>query len=764
MASSSSQKPWASSVNAAANFVPTKLWFNYTSTNYPAWKEQMLCLIQSQGLLGFIDGTIAPPPETISEAADATAAAVRNPDYDLWSRSDVLLKGWILCSLNDDIVYTVSAMKTSRDVWLELENKFRRLFNLPPPPPTATSTSTSTGGTEATTKVETQQSTGEKDLKEYLPLHRAALQGNWEAAKRIFDDDPGAMTASINLITATALHAAVGTGKAIHFVEKLVAAMPEESIGVMDDIGGTSLSVAAAVGNIAAATVLVNRMPNLLYIPNNFGNFPLQIAALYAQKDMLNYLISITKDDRDQNPYAGLAGLRLLIYVIDAEFFEIALYLVEKYPDLARLKLPDNTSALKKITAKKSVFVSERRFNFWERCISSCVSMETILRPQFTKGWDIESMARNSQPVFQSLQAMLSKFVDGLGAIKSIKEKTLLKQQALELVKCLCKEIELLSFMEAKDIYFDAIMVAAQLGIHEVVEEIVGTFPSAIYCLTPGSNQYIFHVAVENRSEHVYNLIYQMSDHKHLYSDLQDSNGNNLLHLAGKLAPAHKLNEISGAALQMQHEIQCYCTGSGNFVHPHSRERLNYAGKSPKMVFTEEHKILKEGGEKWMKDTSNSCTIAAALIATVMFAAAITVPGGNESSNGFPIFSGNSAFIVFAISDAVSLFTSATSLLMFLAILTSRYAEEDFLYVLPKRLIIGLGTLFLSITFMMAAFSATLYLVFGRKEAWVLIPVGLLACLPVTSFVLLQFPLLVDLIYSTYGPGIFGKQSSRPFH
>ncbi|KAL0315833.1 UNVERIFIED_CONTAM: hypothetical protein Sradi_5461500, partial [Sesamum radiatum] len=160
-----------------------------------------------------------------------------------------------------------------------------------------------------------------KDLKEYLPLHRAALQGNWEAANSIFDDDPGAMTASINLIKATALHAAVGTGKAIHFVEKLVAKMPEESIAVMDDSGGTALSVAAAVGNLAAATILFYRMPSSLYIPNNFGDFPLQIAALYAQKDMLKYLISITKDDRHQNPYAGEAGLRLLIYVIDAEYF-----------------------------------------------------------------------------------------------------------------------------------------------------------------------------------------------------------------------------------------------------------------------------------------------------------------------------------------------------------------------------------------------------------------------------------------------------------
>nr|GME01969.1 ankyrin repeat-containing protein NPR4-like [Ipomoea batatas] len=139
------------------------------------------------------------------------------------------------------------------------------------------------------------------------------------------------------------------------------------------------------------------------------------------------------------------------------------------------------------------------------------------------------------------------------------------------------------------------------------------------------------------------------------------------------------------------------------------------------MVFTEEHKELKEGGEKWMKDTANSCTIAAALIVTVVFAAAITVPGGNSGENGLPIFSNNNAFTVFSISNAASLFTSATSLLVFLSILTSRYAEEDFLYALPKRLIIGLFTLFLSIIFMMIAFSSTVYLVFGHNRRGVLI-------------------------------------------
>ncbi|KAI3874177.1 hypothetical protein MKW98_015154 [Papaver atlanticum] len=96
---------------------------------------------------------------------------------------------------------------------------------------------------------------------------------------------------------------------------------------------------------------------------------------------------------------------------------------------------------------------------------------------------------------------------------------------------------------------------------------------------------------------------------------------------------------------------------------------------------------------------------------------------------------------------------------MFLSILTSRYAEEDFLRSLPKRLIIGLGTLFISIAAMMIAFAAALSIVLQRKLKWASIPIALVACLPVTLFALLQFPLLVEIYLSTYGVGIFRADS-----
>ncbi|XP_068343985.1 ankyrin repeat-containing protein NPR4-like [Pyrus communis] len=132
-------------------------------------------------------------------------------------------------------------------------------------------------------------------------------------------------------------------------------------------------------------------------------------------------------------------------------------------------------------------------------------------------------------------------------------------------------------------------------------------------------------------------------------------------------------------------------------------------------LFTNEHKALAESGEKWLKDTSNSCMLVATLIATVVFAAAFTVPGGNDNE-GAPNFLEKKSviFLVFVVSDSVALFSSLTSLLMFLSILTARYAEEDFLESLPKRLIIGLATLFFAIAATMVAFGATLLIVLGK--------------------------------------------------
>lgn len=252
-----------------------------------------------------------------------------------------------------------------------------------------------------------------------------------------------------------------------------------------------------------------------------------------------------------------------------------------------------------------------------------------------------------------------------------------------------------------------------------------------------------------------------MGERKNLYRTILDSSKNNILHLAGKLAPSHELSLRTGAALQLQRELQ-WREEVKKLVFPTYITQENIFKETPDMVFTREHANLLKEGESWMKTTAESCSITAALITTIVFAAAITVPGGSNIETGIPLFTKNSAFIVFATSDAISLFASSTALLVFLSILTARFAEKDFLVSLPRRLLIGLCALLLSTSAMMVAFSATLFLVFCDQIPWMLAPICALAFIPISFFVTLQFPLIVDLFWSTH-VCIFGKQKKSGY-
>lgn len=195
-------------------------------------------------------------------------------------------------------------------------------------------------------------------------------------------------------------------------------------------------------------------------------------------------------------------------------------------------------------------------------------------------------------------------------------------------------------------------------------------------------------------------------------------------------------------------------------VNSVDRTRKNKAGKSPQELFTDEHTKLMEKGEDWMKQTAAHSMVVAALIATIMFAVAFTLPGGN-SENGLPIYLGRRAFTVFVITDAISLCTSSASILVFLAILTARYTEKDFLVSLPLKLMIGVSTLFISILTMMIAFGASFFLLYAKSMKWVPILVTVLASSPVILFAWLQFGLLLDMIQSTFRSRYLFKNRKR---
>ncbi|KAI3706231.1 hypothetical protein L6452_23830 [Arctium lappa] len=298
--------------------------------------------------------------------------------------------------------------------------------------------------------------------------------------------------------------------------------------------------------------------------------------------------------------------------------------------------------------------------------------------------------------------------------IKNIHDLKRTHKQTKKLVKHICVIVKEKGYQDIIcAILGSTITTAVESGNYEVLKECISAYPSVIW--SEFEEFKLLHEAIKQRQEQVYNLIYQMSTYKALVlSEADDETNENILHIAAKLAPSHRLNNITGAALQMQRELQWF-EEIESFVEPSLKGDLNKDKQTPRMVFKEQHKELLQQGKEWMKDTASSSTVVAALVVTVAFAAVFTLPGGEANK-------GKLAFTLFILSDATALFSSATSTLLFLGILTSRYAEEDFLHVLPRRLMGGLFSLFLSLAATMITFSATLALVLQDEGTWIAAP------------------------------------------
>ncbi|PRQ26025.1 putative non-specific serine/threonine protein kinase [Rosa chinensis] len=291
------------------------------------------------------------------------------------------------------------------------------------------------------------------------------------------------------------------------------------------------------------------------------------------------------------------------------------------------------------------------------------------------------------------------------------------------------------------------ILIAAKNGVTEMVEKILELFPVAIYDLNAQKKNIVL-LAVEHRQPHVYQLLLKRKIMKETVFCKVDEDGNSALHLAAKLGE-YKPWLIPGAALQMQWEIKWY-EFVKNSMPLHFFNRYNKKRQTAKEIFTETHTDIVKDGGNWLANTSQSCSVVAALIATVAFATASTVPGGTKEENGEPTLENQPAFHVFSIASLVALCLSVTAMVMFLAILTSRYQEWDFGKGLPRKLVFGLTSLFLSIASMLISFCAGHFFVLKDELKYAAFPVYAITCLPVSFFAMAQFPLYVDLVRAAF--------------
>ncbi|XVF29511.1 hypothetical protein REPUB_Repub15cG0129700 [Reevesia pubescens] len=583
----------------------------------------------------------------------------------------------------------------------------------------------------------------EPSLAQYEELWKAIVHEDWKEVKKQLELlDNHALISPITAFYETILHILVNSEKAIWLVEEIVGKIGANSLGKTDYQHDTALSIAAYVGNTKAAKMMARKNPELLMRFNYSGDSPFHAAARFGHEETIRCLLSVAQTTQidDQSFFSGDNGATIVQYLISANLFGIALNMLKRYPKLGRDNLKQRKRILKQLAEKPLGFQSGRKFGPWERLIYKGISVTkevTIPSTQTenensvyinivdTRDKDDGELIKSSKNFFEQCQQQAFSIICLIFPnVERIYKTKLMNEQALQLVKSMCAGI-------------------------------VWTFDEASYALKLPVLKAASLLAVLHRREKVFNLIYKMCLSQKWVASYPCKDKENILHLAGRCIPSRHIN---GAALQMQREMQWF-KAVERFVHPLLLEERNDEKKTPREVFDDEHKELVKEGEKWMRDTATSCMVVDALIIAMVFAAIIAVPGNNEK--GIPNFRHETLFNVFVIADAAALFSSSFSLLLFIRILTSRYAEGDFLKALPKRLLLGLMTLIFSIATMLVASSSALIMLIdaipGPKvmlRRSTVIPVTIMAVLPVVFFTWSQSHLLIDVLISTYRPTI----------
>ncbi|WCJ18671.1 Ankyrin repeat family protein [Euphorbia peplus] len=522
-----------------------------------------------------------------------------------------------------------------------------------------------------------------------LRLYKAAINGNISEAIAIFSDHSEKImtTTRINQLGETALHIATAADRT-EFVQKLVDVMSSEDLAVINNRGDTALVYAAISGHATTAKVMLKKNSALATIRDGENFLPIQAAAMHGHHRMVRHIYDYAKDQLVDDGYR----IDVLIALIQSDEYDYAIEMVEEKPWLTAKANNNGETALSTFARKPRV------------------------TPEKLMGKNIFQIDKLRTQGFELLKLVLQPVMSGV-------------EENLKLIK-------------------EALFIAAKQGNWEFLAVLIHSDPGLAFEVD--ENRYtIFHIAVLHRHLKVFNLIQEINSTGSAIKLMKDNDGNNILHLAGKMPLEGVVQGVPGAALQLLSELLWFEKVKKR-VGSHKMEARNRKGKTPLDLFTEEHKGLQVKGEEWMKATANSCMVVSTLVAGVAFASAVTLPGGNGEDTGAPIFLHSNWFQIFAVANAVSLIFSASSILFFLAVFTSQYSMNDFKWSLPLKFFLGLCLLFGAVQAMIVAFAAACFITFKNRLLDFAYPISVIAAIPVLFFVFLLYPFLIRVIHSTF--------------
>ncbi|KAK0597075.1 hypothetical protein LWI29_021601 [Acer saccharum] len=563
---------------------------------------------------------------------------------------------------------------------------------------------------------------------EFLPSikepYQAVLDEKWEDMEKYYNDiaeDPmmglGALLCPISVDRDTAFHLAVYSGekqplcRLLELVEKDGAdgILGLETVFMQNIYGNTVLHEAAIRGNLEAVEILIAKFPQLVKDTNQFGETPLFRAAAFGKRRIVKYLASqpdqLVLTDNGEKHLKNIHrqredGTSILHAAVQGEHFGCPtlskLWTDKRYNKFAR------DLAVKLIEKDKS----------WEQSITGSTSTLN------EAGKDKLLEQKNTGSSTTSNEA--AKYKPDTNNDQEKKKEEIEKDRS-------------------------PLFAATRTGNVELVKMILKEHPQALEYKN-SKKQNILHVAVKYRQKEIFKYVKTRKVPMLRLVRQTDADGYTVLHSVADTKHYNR-GTRSGPAYNLQEELEWFSNVEKS-IPSHYKTLRDNKDKTAKELFKEMHEKQLENAQRWIKETSQSCSGVAVLVATVVFAAAFTVPGGTNDSNGRPILLHSPFFLFFTVMDVVSLSCSLTAVVMFLSVVTSPFELHDFLVSLPRRLTLGFALLFMSVATTMLAFTSTIVLIIhlDQRRQWTMTLICSAAFFPVSVLALTHFPLFVSFL------------------
>ncbi|XP_052287287.1 uncharacterized protein LOC102622646 [Citrus sinensis] len=430
-------------------------------------------------------------------------------------------------------------------------------------------------GSNETTKAQGQGNEGDKtsnakdqkiktDIDSVMQVTRYILKNDWK------DLEEYIMSKTSNTLTdkitggLSIFDLIVNSDAPPMFLDKLVSKVHQNFLQEWVSNEGNACMVHAATGGKSKLIeILMRYNANLPNVRDKSKLLPIHKAAQLGQRDTVRYLLSKTTEHLDGHDWSTL-----LKDLINCNLFDIALNLLKEYPEIARGEIADTGKILELLSKRPKAFASGSRLGFWKGLLYRWIPAQEEYGPHphlhsENADGDLEKQLSETSPfafgsLHKKLKTVLWNSLTRIApSIKSIRNTKLAHKQTLEILRIICVgAVDIATAAkETENVLKKPMFTAAKFGIYEIVMEIIISYFPWSLSFSNEDGDDIFHAAVKHRQENVFNIIFNMPKAQTFFVADIDVKGVNILHSAARSVPS---SEVSGAALQMQRELQWF--------------------------------------------------------------------------------------------------------------------------------------------------------------------------------------------------------------